>query len=208
MSLGLDEFVRKFGVSRETAERLVVYANLLNKWNGQINLVAKSTLSDLWARHMQDSAQIFAIAPESSETWADLGSGGGFPGAVIAILASETRPSLGVTLIESDKRKASFLQAVSRETSVRLNVIADRIEDVPPQKADVVSARALATLSNLLAYAEMHLAPGGTAIFLKGARAEQEIAAALENWRFHCDTYPSQTDNGAVILRIGEIERV
>ena len=192
-------------VSRETFGRLETHAALLRKWNPAINLVAGSTLGDLWARHMLDSAQLFDLAPDTARVWADLGSGGGFPGMVVAILAAETRPKLEMILIESDLRKATFLRTVARETGLTARVIPARIEDVPALGADVVSARALASLDKLLPLAERHLAPGGVALFQKGATHRAEVAEALARWRFTVHNHPSQTDPQAVVLRIGEI---
>lgn len=208
MTRQTEAFLRQADVSRETFERLQIYAGLLEKWTARINLVAKSTLPDLWSRHMLDSMQVFDLGPSAASHWADLGSGGGFPGAVVAIVAAEKRPNLRVTLVESDQRKATFLRAVARQTGAAFDVIADRIELVPPLGVDVVSARALAPLSQLLEHAHRHLSKGGVAIFPKGATAKKELAVALESWRFRCDTYPSQTDEEAVVLKIGDIERV
>lgn len=195
-------------VSRETRSRLETYESLLRKWNPAINLVAKSTLGDLWTRHFRDSAQLFDICPAGAPRWADLGSGGGFPGLVVAILAAERAPDLAVTLVESDVRKAAFLSTVARETELNVRVLADRIEAVPPLAADVLSARALAPLPQLLAFAERHLAPGGTALLPKGANHAAEIAEALATWRFDLQKHPSQTDSQAVILEVTGIAHV
>lgn len=194
-------------VSRETLQRLDSYAALLKKWNPAINLVAGSTLGDLWSRHMLDSAQLVDLAPESARIWTDLGSGGGFPGLVVAILAAEKRPALEVALIESDLRKATFLRTVARETGLTVRVIPSRIEEAAPMGADVVSARALASLEKLLPLAERHLASGGIALFQKGATHRAEVAEALARWRFTVHNHASQTDPQAVVLRIGEIAR-
>lgn len=195
-------------VSRETIDRLKTYVELLKRWNSSINLVSASTLTDVWTRHILDSAQVLEHSPRTATTWADLGSGGGFPGAVVAILANELRPNLLVTLVEADQRKAAFLRAVARETDVAMGVVAKRIEDLAPLSADVVSARALAPLPELLAHAKRHLAQDGIALLSKGANAQQEIDAARDVWRFDCDILPSKTDPEAVILKIGGIERV
>lgn len=203
-----DRFVLESDVSRETLERLEVYEGLLKKWNPRINLVAKSTTNDIWNRHIVDSAQILACAPDWTRSWVDLGTGGGLPGIVVAIVAAEVIPNLHVTCIESDTRKATFLRAVLRETGVKAQVISDRIEVVEPQGADVVSARALAPLSKLLGFAELHRNASGVALFQKGAEHEKEIQEALETWSFQVDKIPSKTNPDAVILRIGEIERV
>lgn len=195
-------------VSRETAGRLADYAALLRAWNPKINLVSKQTLTELETRHFADSAQLLALSPPDATTWADLGSGGGFPGLVVALLAAELRPALRVILVESDQRKAVFLRTVAQRTGVPATVLADRIEAVPPLGADVLSARALAPLTTLLDYADRHLAPTGTALFPKGANWRAEVDEALERWRFRCENLPSATSPGGAILRIGEIHRV
>ena len=195
-------------VSRETAGRLADYADLLRTWNSKINLVSKPTLAELETRHFADSAQLLAFAPAEATTWADLGSGGGFPGLVVAILAAEQRPALRVTLVESDQRKAVFLRTVVQRTGVPVTVLSNRIEEIPPLRAEVVSARALAPLAPLLDHAHRHLRAGGTALFPKGANWRAEVDEALERWRFRCENLPSATSPEGVILRIGDIHRV
>lgn len=197
-----DEFRAKVDVSRETFERLEIYAELLTVWNKRINLVSPKSLEQLWTRHFLDSAQLFHLG-EGAKHWVDLGSGGGFPGAVIAIMAGD---EMKTTLIESDQRKASFLRALARETTA-FDVVSTRIEKAKPQNADVVSARALAPLNILLEYVSRHLRSDGRAILPKGQKAEMEIRDALEHWRFGCETYPSKTDPNAVVLTIGDIKR-
>lgn len=195
-------------VSRETMARLKCYEALLRKWNPAINLVARSTLDGIWERHFRDSIQVFDLAPPSARHWADLGSGGGFPGLVAAILAADERPDLRVTLVESDLRKAAFLTTVARETGLAATVLPKRIEDLEPLAADVLSARALAPLDRLLAHAERHLAPAGIAIFPKGAAWREELRLALEHWRFSYENSVSVTDPDATVLTIGGISRV
>ncbi len=201
------EFATATNVSRETLRRLDIYADLLSRWTAKINLVAPTTLEALWRRHFLDSAQLLSLAPGGNK-WADLGSGGGFPGAVIAIIAAEQRPGLQVTLVESDQRKAAFLRNVARETATPMVVKCDRVKNLEPLDADILSARALAPLRTLLGMAHLHLAPTGRALFPKGKKAGEEIAEALEHWRFDCERYDSKTDDEAVILSIGDIERV
>lgn len=199
-------FLAQVDVSRETLARLDTYAALLTKWNPAINLVAPSTLDQLWTRHFLDSAQVLEIAPEG-KTWVDIGTGGGFPGLIVAILAAEKRPDLRVACIESDLRKATFLRTVAREAGVEVDVISKRIEQVAPMGADILSARALAPLAQLLGFAERHLSPNGRALFLKGANHASEVKEALEMWSFQADTYPSKTSSDAVILSLGDIQR-
>lgn len=188
-------------VSRETADRLAAYAALVRKWTPRINLIAPGTVADLETRHIADSLQLFTLAAPENQSWCDLGSGGGFPGLVVAIAAQER--VVPVTLIESDRRKAVFLQTVIRELALRdTNVLAQRIEAAPAQKAAIVSARALAPLPRLMSYVHQHLAPGGAAWLMKGARWQQEITEARTHWRFHVEPHPSRTDPDATILHV------
>lgn len=192
-------------VSRETIDRLRVFESLLNKWSPRINLVSRATLPQFWTRHAEDSIQVFRTTEQGGH-WADLGSGGGFPGLVVAIVAAEERPDMRVTLVESDQRKSAFLRTVARETGVACNVIARRIEQIPPLEADILSARALADLGTLLGYAERHLGPSGVALFPKGATWEKEITAARREWKFDAEPITSKTEPEAVILRIKGVE--
>ncbi|MGI3169775.1 16S rRNA (guanine(527)-N(7))-methyltransferase RsmG [Pseudooceanicola sp. C21-150M6] len=205
MILSADEFS---DVSRETLERLTLYQDLLLKWNTKINLVAKSTLANAVQRHFQDSAQIFDLCPDRAVSWVDLGSGGGFPGLVVAILAAEQRPDVMVSLVESDQRKSAFLRSVIRETGVSATVITSRIEELEPQAADVISARALADLDTLLGYVALHGAPAVTGVFLKGRQWSSEVAKAKERWRFQVDIRQSKTEQEAVVLAFRNIEHV
>ena len=206
--MSASDFQKATDVSRETLDSLKKYAELLLKWNPAINLVSKSTLNNLWSRHMLDSAQLYALAPETAVSWADLGSGGGFPGLVVAVMAKESKPELRVTLVESDQRKAAFLRTVSRELSLDTQIISQRIENLTDLSADVVSARALAKLPQLLSWSETLLRPGGVCLFPKGATVEKEIQEALASWSFVAEKFPSRTDSNATILRIGEFRRV
>lgn len=202
------DFLRARNVSRETLERLRRYEALLRKWNPAINLVARSTLDQIWSRHFLDSTQLFDLAGLGWAHWADLGSGGGFPGLVVAVLAAETDPGALVTLIESDQRKAAFLMAAAREIGVTVTVRTDRVESTPPQAADILTARALAPLDKLLAFSDRHLTPTGTALFPKGANHAAELRRALESWRFSYEKTPSTTDPQAVVFSIKGISRV
>lgn len=194
-------------VSRETFDSLIAYEALVRRWNQAINLVSKTTLDGLWSRHILDSAQIFSLCPQGARTWADLGSGGGFPGIVVAILAKELKPDLRVTLVESDLRKATFLRQAASTLKLPISVLSSRIEAVEPLNADVLSARALASLSELLAFCSVHLAKSGTAIFPKGARYKDELAEANRTWAFDVDIQPSLSEGEAAILVIRNIHR-
>lgn len=196
-----------FDVSRETLDRLRAYADLIARWNSKINLVASSTIPDLWQRHIVDSAQLFAHAPRDAQHWVDIGSGGGLPGLVCAILAQESLPECRFTLIESDQRKSAFLMTAARELGLAVHVPAKRVEAVPAQQADIVSARALAPLPVLLGFVSRHLRPGGVALLPKGKNHEQELAAARAEWQFNATSIESRTDNLARLLIVKDIFR-
>ena len=196
----------ELNVSRETSVRLAGFAALLEKWNPRINLVSRNSMADLWTRHIVDSVQVFrCVTPRGH--WVDLGSGGGFPGLIVAILAVDAAPDLRVTLIESDQRKAAFLRAAARETGASCKVISERIEAVEPQQADILSARALADLDKLLAFSERHLKPTGVALFPKGVTWKKEVEAVRQNWKFRAEEITSITDPEAVILKIEGVSR-
>jgi 16S rRNA (guanine527-N7)-methyltransferase len=152
-------------------------------------------------RHIQDSLRLCDHIPERSRTLTDLGSGGGLPGIVLAI----ARPDLDITLIEADKRKAAFLRAARRRLSLDVEIRDDRIERVPPTKADVVTARALAPLPVLLGYVQRHLDTDGVALLPKGTGWEQEVLSAVGKWSFQHDVVSSRGASPGVILRISNI---
>ncbi|GAA6209713.1 16S rRNA (guanine(527)-N(7))-methyltransferase RsmG [Cognatishimia sp. WU-CL00825] len=198
----------RLDVSRETIERLEKLAELLEKWNPKINLVSKSTIADLWNRHILDSTQLFKMSPDIAGHWLDIGSGGGFPGLVVAILNTEKKRPWQVTMIESDIRKCTFLRTVLRETGVSAEVITKRIESAEPQNADVLSARALADLDKLNGFAEIHLKTTGVALFPKGNQWKKELEFAQKSWKFNHEAINSETQEGSVILKIEGITRV
>lgn len=201
------EFAEHFDVSRETMKRLETHLATLERWNLRINLVGRSTLPQAWSRHFADSAQLWALRPPGGRRWLDLGSGAGFPGLVIAILAAEAAPGLAVDLVEGDQRKAAFLRAAAQAAGVRVSVHGRRIVDLPAHGADVVSARALAPLSELLPMLEKHRRAGGIGLFPKGGSVHNEIEDAALQWRFEKKIHPSLTEQKAAIVEIGAIER-
>lgn len=198
-------FARATDVSRETLARLEAYAALLVRWQSAINLVGGDTLNDLWRRHMLDSAQLLPLIPARARCLTDIGSGAGFPGLVLAIMGG-----CPVHLIESAGKKAAFLREAIRVTGAPATVHHGRIERLSPWASDVVTARALAPLSTLLDYAAPYVSRGGkgaVCLFLKGARADEELTEAAKSWTMSVERFRSVTDPAGVILRIGDLAR-
>jgi 16S rRNA (guanine527-N7)-methyltransferase len=195
-------------VSRETIARLDRLAALLLAWQKTTNLIGRSTIAHLWTRHIADSLQLLALAP-AARVWVDLGSGAGFPGLVIACaLAAE--PGACVHLVEINAKKAAFLGAVVRQLALPALVHRQRIEAFAAgfvEKADIVTARALAPLRELLAYAEPLLKSGAQALFLKGQDVEAELTEATKYWKMSVELHPSITHQGSAIVRIRTAER-
>lgn len=188
-------------VSRETVERLDRYAETLARWSKAKNLVGPDTLAHLWVRHIADSVQAQACLP-GARRWADLGSGAGLPGLVIAILLA-AEAGATVDLVESNGRKCGFLRAAQRETGARATVRCMRIEDYaanPPADIEAVSARALAPLDRLIALAYPLLAAGAVGVFHKGQDVERELTEASRCWTFTHELVPSRTQAGAAIV--------
>ena len=192
-------------VSRETIDRLEDYLRILEKWNRSINLVATSTLADAWARHVLDSAQIFPHLPEECGNCVDFGSGAGFPGLVLAMLAVEKRPDMSVTLIESDRRKATFLREVIRATGASAAVTTQRVE-AWEGTADVVTARGFAPLVDILALAKPVLSARGVLLLNKGARYESELTDASKHWHMDVERIESRIDPASMLLKITGFE--
>ncbi|MCY4501351.1 MAG: 16S rRNA (guanine(527)-N(7))-methyltransferase RsmG, partial [Alphaproteobacteria bacterium] len=191
-----EAFARMADVSRETTDRLARHLDLLRRWQKRINLVGAATLADPWRRHMLDSAQLAPLIPAGARL-ADLGSGAGFPGLVLAILRGGP-----VHLIESDARKAAFLHEAVRATGAPAEVHNARAENLE-LRANVVTARACAPLDRLLGLALPLLAPGGICLFLKGARVEEELAVARRRWRMTVRRRRSRSAPEGVVLELG-----
>lgn len=197
-------------VSRETLERLDAFAALLEKWQRTINLVAPASVPDLWRRHIWDSVQIINHVPKTSLKWVDLGSGGGFPGLIVACVLAE-RPGSAVHLVESDTRKAAFLREVARVVGLPASIHAARIEQVAGGLApgtDVVSARALAPLPKLLDLAAPFLSAGALGVFSKGRDVERELTDARKGWTLDCELRASVSDPDASLLLVRSARRM
>ena len=187
-------------VSRETIDILKEYGKILKKWNDSINLVSRNSVSNLWGRHILDSAQLGYFLNFDIKTWVDLGSGAGFPGMVIAILAKDEFLDLQMTLIESDKRKCVFLSEVSRRLELDIKVLSVRIEDCVSLNADIISARALATMDKLLFYFELHSNVGCKGLFLKGKVTKKELQKIPEISKYNINIESSLIDDSSVIV--------
>lgn len=189
-------------VSRETYERLKAFEQLFIRWNARINLASAATLKDLWQRHILDSAQLNILAPVERK-WLDLGSGGGFPGAVMAILLTE-RPGATIDLVESNGKKAAFLVSALGGLGETVKVHNLRIEDAAVRvgPVDVVTARALAPLPKLLDLAAPWLSQGARALFHKGREYRPEIEESTHSWRFDLVEHRSRIDPEGVVLDI------
>ena len=202
---GPKEFAEVFDVSRETLDRLKTYEALLKTWQKAVNLISPATLGEIWHRHFANSAQLFRLAPEGAKAWLDVGSGGGLPGLVLAILLAE-REGAKITLVESDTRKAAFLGEVARKTGVPVEIYTERIEKLATQakslQRDVITARALAPLPRLLELIAPFFSPHTIAVLPKGKEVEAEVSEARKTWDFDCSLVPSLTDAEARVAVI------
>ncbi len=197
------DFQAAFDVSRETMDRLICYEALLHRWQKAVNLVSSKTLDSVWMRHFADSAQLLRLVP-TRYAWLDMGSGAGFPGLVIAILAAG-QPGFTMQLVESDTRKCAFLRDVARQTSAPVEIHNARVESAASQlkvgSVDVVTARALAPLGKLLGLAAPYLDADTVGLFPKGRDATQEVETATKVWRFRCELIESLSDhNGRIAV--------
>jgi len=194
-------------VSRETFEKLLQFEQIFLKWGKKVNLVAPSTIATLWKRHVLDSAQLMQLAP-SALNWLDLGSGGGFPGAVIAVLLRD-RPGAKIRLVESNGKKAGFLRTALGELQVPAEVVNARIEAVAEKFEDteVVTARALAPLPILLGLASSWLSNTATGLFHKGRDYRSEVEESRDGWRFDLVEHADKIDPDGIILGISKLQR-
>lgn len=201
-----DALLRQLDVSRESKARLEAYVDLLLRWQTKINLVGPSTVGQVWHRHILDSLQLLPLLPRQTRVIADLGSGAGLPGIVLAI----ARP-VDVHLFESNGKKAAFLREAVRQTDAKATIHQIRLETIRSlpvrPKVQVVTARALAPLPTLLDYAQCWLEEGAVGLFHKGQDIDTELTKATKYWKICCQKHPSMTDSAGVILEIKEAHR-
>lgn len=208
MAADRDRVLAEYDVSRETSERLDVYVAQLTRWQRIKNLVGPGTLGEVWTRHVADALQLLSLAPDA-KTWLDLGSGAGIPGLILAIVGRE-RPEFSVTLVESNARKSAFLTETARLTGAPATIRNARIEALVEDfvGADIVCARALAPLTQLLDWCEPLLKTGSVGLFPKGRDASAELTDAARSWRFSYDLLPSRTDSAGRIVRVTALAKV
>jgi 16S rRNA (guanine527-N7)-methyltransferase len=201
-AFGPAEFAAATNVSRETLARLKAYADLLKDWNSRHNLVSARSLEDLWRRHFWDSAQLAPLIPLEARTLADLGSGAGFPGLV---LAEMLRNRVAVTLFEATAKKCDFLKATAQRMQLPVAIKNERMEEAAPTVFDAVTARACAPLPVLLPYAQHFIGPNSVCLFLKGQNVGAELTQAHKFWKMKVRQIPSLTDPSGVILELREL---
>ncbi|MEL6819381.1 MAG: 16S rRNA (guanine(527)-N(7))-methyltransferase RsmG [Pseudomonadota bacterium] len=192
-------------VSRETFSRLDAFSEDFDAWANRINLVAPSTREEFWRRHVIDSLQLIAIRRDA-KVWADIGSGGGFPGLIIAIALADDRDSR-VTLVESNRKKCAFLQMAKAKYAPRTNVVPARIEEAIPKidAPEIVTARALADLETLLSMTRSWLEKSTAGLFMKGREYVGEIEKSRTHWQFDLVTYESRTAADSAILEVSKL---
>ena len=198
---------KKYNVSRGTIQQLREYESTLQDWQSKMNLVSNSSLDSAWERHFEDSVQLFDLLPSNAETLFDFGSGAGFPGMVLAIMAKELLPNLQVNLVESTKKKTLYLKHVSDLTDTKVNIYNDRIENIKNQKADVITSRAMSSLNDLLNYSEPFCKKNTILIFPKGKKHQAEIDDAKRNWGFDIDIFQSSSSDEGAILVLTNLKR-
>lgn len=197
----------ELGASATALQKLQDFAALAEKWTKKINLVSRGTIAEIWTRHIEDSAHIMKLSPDAPQIWADFGSGGGFPGIVVATLLQDRALPTRVILVESDQRKSAFLREASRQLGLSVQVRAERAEQIAGLNADVISARALASLDMLCTIVERHIAPKGIALFPKGETWEEEVAQARKNWLFDLEAAADPGHKGSAILKLRKLRR-
>ena len=191
-------------VSRETHDLLGKYTRIATQWNARINLFGPQEIGRFFDRHVSDGLRL-AKCSNCPSRWVDMGSGGGIPGVVVAIML-RSEPT-EVILVERDRRKAAFLRNVQRELGLRMRVLMADIADALPLNADVVSARALGSLDRLLPWINRHMTDDGAAYLLKGLRWRDEVASARETWSFDLDVIDTASNEAGPILKIRRVQR-
>ena len=197
--------MKKLNVSRETLNSFCEYESLLSKWNKKINLVSKTTLADIWARHFLDSGQIINHVDASGKIWVDVGAGAGFPGLVVALLLRDRKIDCDLTLVEKNTKKVFFLNEVIRNLNLKAKVINNSIDCIEPLNADILTARAFSELKYLIQIAHQHRKAQGICLFLKGENYRFELDKTLNYWFFDYDVVDSLSNPSGKIIRVKKI---
>ena len=199
----MENIIEKYNVSRETISLLKAYEASLIEWQNKFNLVSNTTLEDAWNRHFVDSLQLLPLIPDDAKLLYDFGSGAGFPGMVLATALKNKTPYLKFKLVESIKKKTLYLNFVKDKLGLNnVEIINDRIENLPIEKADVITSRAMCSLTELLNYAYKFSGKKTKCIFPKGKKHQEEISEAKKKWNFNCEIIPSVTNTESAILVI------
>ena len=195
------EFIKQIGSPAEVIEKLERYAALLNEWSERFNLVAASTLPHIWSRHFLDSAQLFRFIPDTARVIADIGSGAGFPGLVLSIMGIKK-----VHLIDGTGKKANFLRAVVDDLKLDAIVHQERAENMGDLKADVITARALAPLPELLGFSNALIRKGTICLYLKGQNVDAELTESAKYWTFSHEKFASISDPSGSVLILKDVK--
>lgn len=204
---GPEEFAAAITVSRETVENLKLYSEMLREWNAIHNLVSKVSLEDLWRRHFLDSAQLAPLIPLAANTLVDLGSGAGFPGLVLAEML-KNRQKFRTVLYEATGKKCRFLAAVAARLDLKVEIRNARAEEAKAEAFDIVTARALAPLPELLAYAQRFFGDNTIALFPKGQNLASELTDTHKSWKMIANKHPSMSDPTGIVLEVRELQSV
>lgn len=196
-----------YNVSRETIKTLKNYEALVLEWNERFNLISKSSVDFIWDRHILDSLQLYEFLDDKAKSLYDFGSGAGFPAIVLAIIAKEKNPDLKITLIESIKKKAIFLNEVKNKLELNIEIINDRIENIDKTNIDIITSRAMASLDKLLEYSKPFCSKKTQLIFPKGIKWKEELLEAQKKWNFNYEVINSKTDESGHIFKISNLRR-
>lgn len=203
----MKNFTEKYNVSRETLEDLKTYQKLLFEWQKKFNLVSNSSLQDAWKRHFEDSAQLYKYIPENAKSLVDFGSGAGFPGLVLAIMAKSRTPYLKITLVESIRKKTLFLNEVASRVGLGIKIENRRIENLSDKKFDVITSRAMCSLEKLLGYSSVFCRKNTVCIFPKGKTYEEELLNAKKTFSFNYTIENNLLSDEGKILIISNISK-
>ncbi len=203
----MKDILKTYNVSHETFEQLKEYESLVKEWNTRFNLVSKSSVDNLWKRHIIDSLQLLQFIQTTDKVLYDFGSGAGFPAIVLAITSKQLFPELKINLVESIGKKVTFLNAVKEKLDLNINVWHERIENLKIADVDIISSRALASLPKLLEYANLFCKDKTRLIFPKGENWNEELKQAKQQWLFDYEVFPSITDETGHILKISKLRR-